>query len=405
MSIVEYDSPKCYFILMKSTEILTSFVEEVIEKESLETKLKSGRKLIIKLGADPTAPDLHLGHALVLRKLKEFQDLGHKAVFIIGDYTAKIGDPSGRAKARPPMTKKEIEKNSKTYFDQASTIIDLKKADIRYNSEWFSKLSLENFIRVASNFSSQRIMDREDFKKRIEAGEEVVYSETIYQVMQAYDSVAVKADIEIGGRDQRLNLLAGRELQKKMGLPEQDLIILPLLIGIDGKEKMSKSLGNYIALNDSADNMFGKMMSIPDSLIAHYYEFAAFSRKSEIELVKNKLKKENPRDIKLDLAELATSLYKGKAAGKSARKGFLNLFSKKDYSGGLPKVGVRRGERKILDFLVDAGAASSKSEARRLVLGGAVEVGGRIVKSPDDLVEVETGTRVRVGKKKFFEVK
>src|SRR3989338_3820894 len=311
MSIIEHSYLKCYFIFMKSVEILTSFVEEVIEKDSLEKKLKPGRKLVVKFGADQTAPDLHLGHALVLRKLKEFQDLGHKAVFIIGDYTARIGDPSGRTKTRPPLSEEEIKKNSKTYFDQAGKIIDIKKAEIRYNSEWFSKMSLEEFIKISSHFSMQRIMDREDFKKRILVGEEVAYSETIYQIMQAYDSVAIKADVELGGGDQRLNLLAGRELQKKMGLPEQDLVIMPLLLGTDGKEKMSKSLGNYIAINDSADEIFGKIMSVPDSLIIHYYEFAAFSDKGEIEAAEKRLEKENPRDVKFDLAEKITSLYKG----------------------------------------------------------------------------------------------
>ena len=390
---------------MKSTEILTNFVEEVIEKESLEKKLKSGRKLIIKLGADPTAPDLHLGHALVLRKLKEFQDLGHKAVFIIGDYTARIGDPSGRTKSRPPLSEEEIKKNSKTYFDQAGKIIDIKKAEIRYNSEWFSKMSLEEFIKISSHFSMQRIMDREDFKKRILVGEEVAYSETIYQIMQAYDSVAIKADVELGGRDQRLNLLAGRELQKKMGLPEQDLVIMPLLLGTDGKEKMSKSLGNYIAINDSADEIFGKIMSVPDSLIIHYYEFAAFSDKGEIEAAEKRLEKENPRDVKFDLAEKITSLYKGEGGGNLARENFLRLFSKKDFSEGLPEVKTALGKRKITEFLLEIGTASSKSEARRLIAQGALEIGGKKVKFPDDFIEIKSGMKFRVGKKKFFEIK
>jgi tyrosyl-tRNA synthetase len=389
---------------MYGLELLTRNVEEVIETDSLTGKLKSGRKLRVKLGADPTAPDLHLGHAVVLRKMREFQDLGHRAVFIIGDYTAKIGDPSGKSKTRPPLSLKEIKKNAQTYFKQAGKIIDIKKAEIRYNSEWFSKMKLDEFIKIAGNFSMQRIMDREDFKKRIQSGDEVAHHETLYQIMQAYDSVAVKADVELGGRDQRLNLLAGRELQRKMGLPEQDLVIAPLLIGIDGKEKMSKSLGNYIGISEDENKMFGKIMSIPDSLIILYFKLAAFVPPADLSLIEERLKKENPRDVKLDLAEKIVSIYHGEKSAESSRNKFLKVFSQKEYVD-LPAISIASGKRKILDVVFDSGFVSSKSEARRLISQRAVEIDGKVIDNPDEIVDVKKGMKFRIGKKKFFKIK
>jgi tyrosyl-tRNA synthetase len=336
--------------------------------------------------------------------MREFQDLGHRAVFIIGDYTAKIGDPSGKSKTRPPLSLKEIKKNAQTYFKQAGKIIDIKKAEIRYNSEWFSKMKLDEFIKIAGNFSMQRIMDREDFKKRIQSGDEVAHHETLYQIMQAYDSVAVKADVELGGRDQRLNLLAGRELQRKMGLPEQDLVIAPLLIGIDGKEKMSKSLGNYIGISEDENKMFGKIMSIPDSLIILYFKLAAFVPPADLSLIEERLKKENPRDVKLDLAEKIVSIYHGEKSAESSRNKFLKVFSQKEYVD-LPAISIASGKRKILDVVFDSGFVSSKSEARRLISQRAVEIDGKVIDNPDEIVDVKKGMKFRIGKKKFFKIK
>jgi len=388
----------------KIKNLLELGVEEIIEKESFVKKLESGKKLRVKLGADPTAPDLHLGHAVVLRKMREFQDLGHKAVFITGDYTAKIGDPSGKSKTRPPLSDEEIEKNAKTYFEQAGKIIDINNAEIRYNSEWFSKMKLEEFIKIASHFSMQRIMDREDFKKRILAGDEVAHHETLYQIMQAYDSVAVEADVELGGRDQRLNLLAGRELQKKMGAPEQDLVIMPILTGLDAKEKMSKSLGNYISLNDSPKEMFGKIMSIPDSLVLQYFELVVFSGKDEIEKIKERLHKENPRDIKLELAEKITGLYWSKKEGAEAKEEFIKVFSRKDMAeSDIPGIKLD-GPEELAEFLFSQGLAKSKTEARRLVLAGAVDIDGKTIKDPKFVVSPSSGQVLKVGKKKFVRV-
>src|SRR3989338_3368889 len=364
----------------KIKNLLELGVEEIIEKESFVKKLESGKKLRVKLGADPTAPDLHLGHAVVLRKMREFQDLGHKAVFITGDYTAKIGDPSGKSKTRPPLSDEEIEKNAKTYFEQAGKIIDINNAEIRYNSEWFSKMKLEEFIKIASHFSMQRIMDREDFKKRILAGDEVAHHETLYQIMQAYDSVAVEADVELGGRAQRLHLLAGRELQKKFGMSEQDLVIMPILTGLDGKEKMSKSLGNYISLNDSSKKMFGKVMSIPDSLILQYFKLVVFSGPEDLEKIKERLHKENPRDIKIELAQKTVGLYWSKKEGAEAKEEFIKVFFNKNIVGSdIPSVKISE-PKELAEFIFSQGLAKSKTEARRLVLAGAVDIDGNTIK-------------------------
>lgn len=388
----------------KNTTSILARAEEVIDRQSLEKKFASGKKLRVKLGADPTAPDLHLGHALVLRTLRAFQDAGHIAVFIIGDYTARIGDPSGKQKTRPPLSDDEIKKNAKTYFEQVGGIIDLQKAEIHYNSEWFSKMPLAEFLQIVAHFSTNRILDREDFKRRMEAGEEVAHHETLYQIMQAYDSVAVAADVELGGMDQKLNLLAGRELQKKMGLHEQDLVLLPLLIGLDGKQKMSKSLGNYIALEDAVDEMVGKIMSLPDMFILQYAEYAAFVSRDECAALKKRLDDgENPRDIKLEIAERIAGLYHGEKKARDAVEQFVALFSKKDFSR-VPEKKLAGKEYAILDFLVQEGFAASRSDARRLIRQGAVEISGVIKKDEKESTKFSRGNIVRVGKKKIFRV-
>lgn len=388
----------------KNTTSILARAEEVIDRQSLEKKFASGKKLRVKLGADPTAPDLHLGHALVLRTLRAFQDAGHIAVFIIGDYTARIGDPSGKQKTRPPLSDDEIKKNAKTYFEQVGGIIDLQKAEIHYNSEWFSKMPLAEFLQIVAHFSTNRILDREDFKRRMEAGEEVAHHETLYQIMQAYDSVAVAADVELGGMDQKLNLLAGRELQKKMGLHEQDLVLLPLLIGLDGKQKMSKSLGNYIALEDAVDEMVGKIMSLPDMFILQYAEYAAFVSRDECAALKKRLDDgENPRDIKLEIAERIAALYHGEKKARDAAEQFVALFSKKDFSQ-VPEKKLAGKEYALLDFLVEAGFVVSKSDSRRLIRQGAVEINSVVKKDEKEPIRFSGGDIVRVGKKKIFRV-
>ncbi|MBI2639719.1 MAG: tyrosine--tRNA ligase [Candidatus Sungbacteria bacterium] len=382
--------------------ILTERVEDVIERESLQKKLFSGKRLVVKLGADPSRPDLHLGHALVLRKLREFQDLGHRAVFIIGDFTAMIGDPSGKADSREPLTREEARANAETYFDQVGKIVDLEKAEVRYNSEWFSKMDLAAFLPIAANFSLRRIMDREDFQKRIRAGGEVGLHEGFYQVFQAYDSVVVKADVELGGRDQLVNMLAGRELQKKVGQPPQDIVIAPLLVGLDGKQKMSKSLKNYIALTDNPREMFGKVMSVPDSLIFQYAELAAFFDEKGLKEAASLVKKA-PLAAKQDVASRIVGLYWGEGAATEARRAFEARFSRHGKGGGAyeERTGFS-GFSNLNDVVLLLGGARSNSEARRLISGGAVEVDGVVIKDPKNRIDFSKAHRFRIGKKGFF---
>ncbi|MBI2637333.1 MAG: tyrosine--tRNA ligase, partial [Candidatus Sungbacteria bacterium] len=380
-------------------ELLDEFTESVINRASLFSKLASGKKFRVKLGLDPTSPDIHLGHAVVLRKMRQFQDLGHVAVFIIGDYTARIGDPSGKSKTRPGLSPGDIEGNVSTYFKQAGKIIDMGKAETYRNSEWFSTMPLEEFIKIASRFSTQRIMDREDFKTRIKKGEEVAHHETLYQVMQAYDSVAVSADVELGGRDQLLNLLAGRELQKKMGKPEQDIITMPILVGTDGKEKMSKSLGNYVGLMDESKAMFGKIMSIPDDVIPEYFKLALFVQNEAEKQISERLKKENPRDVKLDLAEGIVSLYWGVTEARGAKEDFIRIFSKKELTGDdATFLEVFSEPFPLVVFLVQNGLVSSASAARRLIREGAVEVYGTVIKNPKENFIPKQDGILRVGR-------
>lgn len=386
--------------------ILSHLTEEVIDRDSLSKKLSSGRRLTIKLGADPSHPDLHLGHALVLRKLKELQDLGHRVVFVIGDFTGMIGDPSGRASARKPLSSAEVKKNSSTYLKQAGRILDVKRAEIRKNSEWFSRMKAADFLNAAAHFSFRRILDREDFQKRIKAGGEVGLHEAFYQVLQAYDSVVLKADVECGGRDQRLNMLAGRELQKKTGGEPQDVIIAPLLIGLDGTQKMSKSLGNTIGLTDVPEDMFGKVMSIPDSLILHYGELAAFFEGDVLSSLKEAIRR-SPYEAKQTVARAVVEMYHGKAASGKAEKVFHARFAKK---GGLSeaytKKNIAPGTYSLLHVAGIVAPEKSKTELRRLIVGGAVEVDRVALRDPGAVVVVGGSDRLlRVGKKIFSRIR
>lgn len=365
-------------------------MEEVIVKEHLEAALKSDKKLRIKFGADPTAPDLHLGTAVVLRKLREFQNLGHQVVFIIGDYTAKIGDPSGRSKARPPLTDAEIKANAKTYFQQVGKILDVKKAEIHHNSEWYKKEKFDFAIGLMAKFTIQRILERDDFQKRIKDGVEVYEHETLYPMMQAYDSMMVKADVEIGGNDQKFNMLTGRDLQRHMGLPEQDVITVPLLVGIDGHKKMSKSAGNYIGITEGATVMFGKIMSVPDTLINQYYELCTNTARSI----------EDPREAKLELAKIITGTYHNAKLAEKAKEEFVRVFSKHGKPSKRPVV-KSAGGLSLVDGMVKAGAASSKGEARRLVEQGGVEINNKKATNPSETIPA--GATVKVGKHYYFD--
>lgn len=384
-------------------EILERGVDEVIGKEHLEEDLKKGQELRIKLGADPTAPDLHLGHAVAFRKLKQFQDLGHTIVFIIGDYTARIGDPSGKSKTRPQLTALEIEKNAKTYFEQVGKILNLKKCSIHYNSEWFEDFKFDDLIKLASRFPLARILERDDFEKRLKEGIEISAHEILYPMMQAYDSIMINASVEIGGTDQRFNMLAGRELQKKMGMTPQEVITCPLLIGLDGTNKMSKSLGNYIGLDDEPREMYGKVMSIPDKLILHYFELA--TELSDIELKKihkQLIGKGNPRDIKMRLAREIVAMYHGKAKVKDAEKNFIQVFQKKEKPDEIPEFKIKGNEADLVDVLYDSKLAQSKSDARRLIAQGGVQIGEEIIKSIN--AKVKKDDLIQKGKRFFLKV-
>ena len=378
-------------------------VEEVIVRAHLENDLRKGTTLRIKLGADPTAPDMHLGHAVVLRKLRQFQELGHTVVFIIGDYTALIGDPSGRNKTRPPLDPATIKKNAGTYFKQVGKILDMKKTEVHWNSEWFREMSVADLIVLTSKFTSQRVLERDDFQKRWKAGIEIGHHETLYPILQAQDSVMIRASVEIGGTDQKFNMLAGRDLQRKVGMDEQDVITCPLLVGTDGEKKMSKSLGNYIGLTDAPEEMYGKAMSIPDRLIVHYFQLATGVSDAEIEKISRGLSAgENPRGHKARLAREIVALYHGAAAAGKAEDGFNRTFRNKETPENIRECKMKNTRCKIMDCLVASKLAASKSEARRVIVEGGVKVNGRVEKDPKvEVLISKTGVLIQKGKRHF----
>lgn len=388
-------------------KLLTHNVVEVIEKESLEKKLRSGKKLRIKIGADPTAPDLHLGHVVVLDKLREFQDLGHQVIFLIGDFTAKIGDPSDRSKIRPMLSEVEIKKNAQTYFNQVGKILDIKKVEIRYNSEWYQKMEVSDFIKFTSNFSLWRIVERDDFEKRRKRGIDVGYHEGAYSIMQAYDSVELKADVEIGGTDQKFNLLAGRSLMRKLGQVPQDVITLPLLIGLDGKKKMSKSLKNYIGITDEPNEMFGKVMSISDEMMIDYFKLTTNIEDFEIREFIHALKLgANPKEIKERLAIEIVKRFYGEPTAEKARERFKFQFAKKEIPEDIPEADYKSGICKNLpQMLVDLKLVNSKNEAKRLVEAGGVKIDGAKIEDLQAPICVHQGMVIQVGKRRFLRIK
>ena len=384
-------------------------VAEIIDKKSLEEKLKSTKKLRIKLGVDPTRPDIHLGHAVALRILKKLQDAGHTIIFLIGDYTTKIGDPSGRNTTRPVLDDAEIKKNAKTYFDQVGLILDLKKTEIRYNSEWFSKMNFNDILQIAGKFTVAQIIERDDFEKRLKNGIDVGLHEMLYPLMQAYDSVILKADVEFGGTDQRFNILAGRDLQKKMGQAPQDIVMMDILIGLDGKEKMSKSLDNYIGISEDPKTMFGKTMSIPDSLIESYFTLCTDESSTEIKKHIDSMNPpagggKNPRDVKAELAEKIVELYHGKKKAKEAKDEFFKVFSKKELPSDIPSIKLS-GNFELPLFLIELGATTSNSEARRLIDQGAVKIDGTKVTDPKSQIATHKDMIIQVGKQKYYKIK
>lgn len=385
-------------------------VEHLIEEEDLLNKLKKGTPLTVKVGFDPSAPDIHLGHTVVMRKMKHFQDLGHKVIFLIGDFTGMIGDPSGKKTTRPQLTKEEVLKNAETYKKQAFKILDPQKTIIDFNSRWLSNLGAEGFIRLASKITLARILERDDFTKRWNAKEPIGLHELLYPLAQGYDSVFLKADVELGGRDQLFNLLVGRNLMKEYDLEPQVVMTLPLLEGLDGKEKMSKSLGNYIAVEDPPDEMFGKILSISDELMWKYYLLLTDLSQKEIEEIKNNCisGNKNPRDAKIELAIKIVSDFHSKEEAEKARTNFEKRFSKREIPEDIPAIEYKfQPDILFCKFLKDVNAVSSVSEARRLISQGGVEMEGEKITNPEiklkDLNLKEFS--LRIGKKKFLKVK
>ncbi|MEK9167195.1 MAG: tyrosine--tRNA ligase [Patescibacteria group bacterium] len=382
--------------------VLAWAVAEIIESASLTRRLKENKKLIVKLGIDPTSRELHLGHAVVLRKLRQFQDLGHRAVLIIGDFTALIGDPSGVNITRPALTSAQIKDNMATYLEQAGCILDLKKAEIVYNSKWLSKINLANFIDIASKVSLNGLVEREDFAKRLKSGKQVALHELIYAVAMAIDSVELKSDIELGGWDQRLNLLLGRELQKKFGQTPQDLVIMRPLIGLDGARKMSSSLGNYIGLTDSSDQMFGKVMSIPDSMIVHYGELAALMGAESV--VKTKLKNIHPREQKVLVASKIVELYHGTSAAKKALQNFNQTFRDKKVADHMASELLFSQESISLLHAVATSSQCSNTHAGRLIEQGAVKLNGVKMMDPNFEIKLRGELILHIGKHTFHKL-
>jgi tyrosyl-tRNA synthetase len=392
-------------------EILTSNVVEIIPENGLEEKLKKAREenrpLRVKLGADPSAPDLHLGHAVVLRKLKQFQDLGHQVVFIIGDFTARIGDPSGRSETRKPLTPEQVKKNALTYQEQVGKILDISRAEIRYQEEWFGKMKLEDVLVLTSKYTLARMLERDDFAQRFKEQRPIFLHEIMYPLLQAYDSVAIKADIELGGTDQKFNLIVGREIQREYGLEPQVAMLMPILEGLDGKQKMSKSLGNYIGLTEPPNQMYGKVMSIPDELIIRYFELATELPKEEIREIERKMKEGilNPRDAKARLAKEIVKIYHGEEASIRAEEEFNRIFRNKELPEEVQEVIINEPKIWIVKLLTLVGAAKSNSEAKRLISQGAVEINGSRIEDINMDIEIDKPFILRVGKHFFRRIK
>lgn len=390
----------------KIKELLERGVEEVIDKDHLQTRLLSGQKLRVKFGIDPTAPDLHLGHLVVLKKLKQFHELGHRVIFLIGDYTGMIGDPSGRSEVRKMLNRDILKKNEKDYVKQAGRILDLKKVEIRHNSEWYDKKGPGFIMELTSKFTFARMIERDDFKKRIENNIDVSLVELLYPLLQGYDSVELKADVELGGNDQKFNLLTGRKVQKRYNQPEQDILTVPLLEGIDGVRKMSKSYGNYIAFNNSAQEMFGKIMSLPDSLLWKYYNLLTDTPLDEISEMKKQvhLARANPRDLKANLAKEVIKIFYSAKDAAGAEYEFRKVFQEKQKPSQMKAIKIRAGKVNLIDLLKKAGI-KSRGEARRLIEQGGVKLDDKKITDWKKEIEINNDAVLQIGKRRFFRIK
>ena len=378
-------------------------VDEILSEQDLIEKLKENRPLRVKLGADPTAPDIHLGHTVVLNKLRQFQQLGHEVYFLIGDFTGMVGDPSGKNTTRPPLSREDVLRNAETYKQQIYKILDPQKTRIVFNSEWLGKLGTEGMIRLASNYTVARMLERDDFKKRFSNNQPIAIHEFIYPLLQGHDSVALEADVELGGTDQKFNLLVGRELQKSAGQKPQGAIPLPLLVGLDGEKKMSKSLGNYIGVTEAPSEMFGKIMSISDDLMWDWYNLLSFRPLAEIAQLKADVANgKNPRDVKILLAKEIIARFHDDAAADAAEQEFINRFQKGAMPDDMPKF-TFEGEIGLANLLKEAGLVASTSEANRMVQQGGVKIDGEKVEDAKLVITASTAV-YQVGKRKFAKV-
>ncbi len=381
--------------------------DEILPEEDLIKKLEEGKPLKIKAGFDPTAPDLHLGHTVLINKLKTFQDLGHEVIFLIGDFTGLIGDPTGKSVTRKPLSKEDILKNAETYKEQVFKILDPAKTTIAFNSTWFNEFDAADMIKLAARQTVARMLERDDFKKRYAGGQSIAIHEFLYPLVQGWDSVALKADVELGGTDQRFNLLMGRELQKEEGQRPQSVLMMPLLEGLDGVQKMSKSLNNYIGITDAPNDMFGKVMSISDDLMWRYYDLLSFRPIAEVNELKAKVESgANPRDIKIDLAKELIARFHSDDAAEQAHADFIKRFQKNALPDEIPEVTVESGEAMpIGNLLKEAGLVASTSEAMRMIKQGAVKLNGK-EKVEDAKTQIEVGSTdiYQVGKRKFAKI-
>lgn len=393
--------------------IIQSGAAQIVPEEALMEKLKRNKPLNVKLGVDPTAPDIHLGHAVPLRKLRQFQDLGHEVTLIIGDGTALIGDPSGRNTTRPQLSRDQVKANAQTYVDQAFKVLDPEKTTLRYNSEWILELNMEELLKLLSNFTVARILERDDFHNRYTSGQPISLHEFLYPVMQAYDSVVINADVELGGTDQLFNLLAGRELMEKMGMEPQVCLTLPLLEGTDGVKKMSKSYGNYIGLTDEPNDMFGKVMSIPDELMVKYYRLASTMSVADIDAIEEGLAQGSlhPNRVKRDLAQNIVSAYYDEAAAREAEAAFDRVFKNHDMPDEIDDFEADltpndEGLVYLAKIIHDAGMTQSVGDARRMIDGGGVRIDGDPVPAKQYNIAPEAikGHVVQVGKRKYARI-
>ena len=375
-------------------------------KKKLEKAVATNTPLIVKLGLDPTAPDIHLGHTVVLRKLKLFQDFGHKVIILIGDFTARIGDPTGKSVTRPPLTEEQVITNAKTYQEQIFKVLDPEKTEVRFNSEWLSKLDFADVLKLASKYTVARMLERDDFHKRYTEGRPISIHEFMYPLMQGYDSIALKADVEFGGTDQTFNLLMGRHLQGEEGMPEQTIITMPILEGLDGVQKMSKSLGNYIGISEAPSEMYGKAMSIPDELMMRYFMLVTDMSIEEQEQLGKDLESgaAHPRDVKMKLAHTIVRLYHGEEAANFGQEEFVRVFQKHAMPTDIPEYKVAFTEEPVFvpQLLSDAGLTASNGEARRSIKAGAFKIDGE--KCNEEHIVLKDGMVLQVGKRKFIKI-